>query len=727
MRKKITFLGLALFTLAMAGCNNNAGTDMTPTPTPWGSDGFRVGNQVSDAYVDPGTYLTPKPEDIKAVGYEYDYDSLTYELVWSDEFDYEGAPDETKWGYDIGGSGWGNNELQYYTQGDNVTVSDGCLTIEARKETVGSRDYTSTRLVTRGKADWLYGKIEVRAKLPTGKGTWPAIWMLPTDRKYGEWPASGEIDIMEHVGYDQDRIHGTVHTLSYYHSIGTQKGSSIKVNGVSEEFHTYTLEWLPDKIMISVDGKVYFTFEPTKYKQSPTYREWPFDEKMHLIMNIAIGGDWGGARGVDENVYPQQMVIDYVRVYQCPQISDMERVEKEVENPMLKADGKVLRNEAGTGDVVQLKGTNAGGYLFQEFWMTPTNASTKVKAEEDLYKVLTERFGEDKMPELIGLYQDAYWTEEDFDYCAKLRMNCIRLPFWYRNLVDAEGNFYENRYERLDWFVSEAAKRNMYVILDFHGAPGSQNGSDHSGKDGGDDKKNASEFFFGENAEANQELYYKIWEDMAAHYKGNPWVAGYDLLNEPYCTYRYNSGLSDRNLREMLWEIYDVAYERIRAVDPDHVIIMEATWDPVDLPAPEKYGWENVMYEYHNYLYDDYDNAKGQQITNMKKKLNAIAKANYNVPSYLGEFAFFNNLEAWDEGMELVNETGISWTTWTYKVIAEYGNWGIRNQKNWKVNAETFTYENIENAWSKVGESVENTGLAKVLYEYYKLPYISCE
>jgi len=376
---------------------------------------------------------------------------------------------------------------------------------------------------------------------------------------------------------------------------------------------------------------------------------------------------------------------------------------------------------------VQLKGTNAGGYLFQEFWMTPTNASTKVKAEEDLYKVLTERFGEDKMPELIGLYQDAYWTEEDFDYCAKLRMNCIRLPFWYRNLVDAEGNFYENRYERLDWFVSEAAKRNMYVILDFHGAPGSQNGSDHSGKDGGDDKKNASEFFFGENAEANQELYYKIWEDMAAHYKGNPWVAGYDLLNEPYCTYRYNSGLSDRNLREMLWEIYDVAYERIRAVDPDHVIIMEATWDPVDLPAPEKYGWENVMYEYHNYLYDDYDNAKGQQITNMKKKLNAIAKANYNVPSYLGEFAFFNNLEAWDEGMELVNETGISWTTWTYKVIAEYGNWGIRNQKNWKVNAETFTYENIENAWSKVGESVENTGLAKVLYEYYKLPYISCE
>ncbi|MDE7299845.1 MAG: glycoside hydrolase family 16 protein, partial [Lachnospiraceae bacterium] len=256
-------------------------------------------------------------------GFEYDYDSLTYELVWSDEFDYEGAPDEEKWGYDIGGSGWGNHELQNYTEGENFTVADGVMTIEARKESLGGMDYTSTRLVSRGKGDWLYGKFEICAKLPTGKGTWPAIWMLPTDWAYGDWPASGEIDIMEHVGYDQDMIHATVHTKSYNHSIGTQKSASRRVKGVSEEFHVYTLEWLPDKIIMSMDGEEYFTFEPTRYKSTPTSDEWPFDKRMHLLINLAVGGDWGGARGVDESIFPQQLVIDYVRVYQSPEITEL--------------------------------------------------------------------------------------------------------------------------------------------------------------------------------------------------------------------------------------------------------------------------------------------------------------------------------------------------------------------------------------------------------------------
>ena len=734
MTRKYRLLLAALTVLMLAaGCGSNEqNTEPAPTPVVLGetsinTDGFRVGNKVSDAFVDPDTYLTPKPEDVKAKGYTYDYDSLEYQLVWWDEFDYEGAPDETKWGYDVGGSGWGNNELQYYTAGENVTAKDGYLTIEARKEERGNNGYTSTRLVSRGKGDWLYGKVEVRAKLPTGKGTWPAIWMLPTDWKYGDWPASGEIDIMEHVGYDQDTIHGTVHTASYNHSINTQKGKSIHVDGVSEEFHVYTVEWLPDKILISVDGEEYFNFEPTKYKTNPTSAEWPFDQRMHLLINFAVGGNWGGAMGMDESAYPQEFVVDYVRVYQSPQISYIEREETQVENPFLKADGKVLRDAAGTGNVVQLKGTNAGGYLFQEFWMTITNATANVTAEEDIYSVLTERFGKEKMMELVDAYQDAYWTEADFDYCKEMGMNCIRLPFWYRNIVDETGEFYENWQERFDWFVEEAAKRNLYVILDFHGAPGSQNGSDHSGKDGKDNKKEASEFFFGENAAANQELYYKIWEAVAEHYKGNPWVAGYDLLNEPYCTYRYNSGLSDRVLWETVWEVYNKAYDRIRAIDPDHVIIMEATWDPVDLPDPKNYAWENVMYEYHNYLYDDYDNAKGQQIANMKKKLDAIAKADYDVPGYLGEFAFFNNTAAWDEGVNMINDTGVSWTTWTYKVIAEYGNWGIRNQKNQKVNLETDSYDRILAAWSKAGESSENTGLANVLEKHFKRVYISAE
>lgn len=296
--------------LLFAGCQNR-------------ESNYRTGTKVSDAYVNPDAIDQPAPEEIKAKGYEYDYDSLTYDLVWSDEFDYEGLPDETKWGYDVGGSGWGNNELQYYTDDSNAYVKDGNLVIEARKEEKDGRDYTSARMITKGKGDWLYGKIEVRAKLPDGLGTWPAIWMLPTDWEYGSWPASGEIDIMEHVGYDQDKIHATIHTQSYYFKINTQKSATKYIKGVSEDFHVYSIEWLPDKILAFIDGEEYFSFEPTKFKPDPTYKEWPFDKRMHLLLNIAIGGDWGGAKGVDENIFPKQMVVDYVRVYQSKEITDI--------------------------------------------------------------------------------------------------------------------------------------------------------------------------------------------------------------------------------------------------------------------------------------------------------------------------------------------------------------------------------------------------------------------
>ena len=282
---------------------------------------LRTGTEVSGAYVDPDLIEEISPDHIKAIGFEYDEDALTYELVWSDEFDKNGAPNPDKWDYDVGGHGWGNNELQYYTRGENVEVKDGLLIIEARKEKKGNRDYSSTRLVTRNKGDWLYGKFEIRAKIPKGLGTWPAIWMLPTDWVYGSWPASGEIDIMEHVGYDQGKLHASVHTQTFHHSIGTQKTATTQVPDISEDFHTYTLIWLPDKIQIAVDDTVYYTYQPTQYVAQPTYKEWPFDQRHHLLLNIAFGGNWGGARGIDEHVLPQQMLVDYVRVYQSPQIN----------------------------------------------------------------------------------------------------------------------------------------------------------------------------------------------------------------------------------------------------------------------------------------------------------------------------------------------------------------------------------------------------------------------
>lgn len=244
----------------------------------------------------------------------------TYQLVWSDEFSEKGKPDGTKWVYDLGDGcptvcQWGNQELQYYTtDSSNVYVENGCLYITARKENKGSREFTSARLKTKGKGDWTYGKIEVRAKLPTGRGTWPAIWMLPTQSAYGGWPKSGEIDIMEHVGYEPDSIFGTVHTTSYNHIIGTQKGGAVYAGDCEKSFHVYGIEWNENKIDFFVDDLLYFTFT----NENKTNKEWPFDQPFHLLLNVAAGGNWGGKKGVDMNIWPQQMVVDYVRVYQLP-------------------------------------------------------------------------------------------------------------------------------------------------------------------------------------------------------------------------------------------------------------------------------------------------------------------------------------------------------------------------------------------------------------------------
>ncbi|MES1218826.1 MAG: glycoside hydrolase family 16 protein [Bacteroidota bacterium] len=235
-----------------------------------------------------------------------------WKLIWKDEFNYTGLPDSKKWSYDIGGDGWGNHELEYYTKArtENARVENGNLIIEARKESYEGMNYTSARLVTKGKGDWQYGKIEVRAKLPSGVGTWPAIWMLASTKEL-KWPDDGELDIMEHVGYDPGKIHASVHCKKYYHSIGTQKTAITEVNDCSENFHVYGIEWNKDSLSMSVDNKVYFRFA----NEHTGYEAWPFDNKMHLLLNIAVGGDWGGQKGVDEKIWPQKMEVDYVRVY----------------------------------------------------------------------------------------------------------------------------------------------------------------------------------------------------------------------------------------------------------------------------------------------------------------------------------------------------------------------------------------------------------------------------
>lgn len=231
---------------------------------------------------------------------------------WADEFDYEGLPDPAKWGYDIGGSGWGNNELQYYTNRlQNASVANGLLTITARKEDFEGKNYTSTRLVSRTKGDLLYGRVEARAKVPAGKGTWPAIWMLPTDWEYGEWPKSGEIDIMEHVGYNQDVIHMSTHCEAYYWRLNNQKTGTKKIDGATTNYHLYRIDWTPFAIRGYINNQLVFT----SLNEGGGYKVWPFDKRFHVILNIAVGGDWGGAQGIDNNVFPASMEVDYVRFF----------------------------------------------------------------------------------------------------------------------------------------------------------------------------------------------------------------------------------------------------------------------------------------------------------------------------------------------------------------------------------------------------------------------------
>ena len=241
-----------------------------------------------------------------------------WQLVWSDEFETDGLPDPKRWAYDLGGHGWGNKELQFYTANrpENARVADGILTIEARREPWEGSEYTSARLVTRGLEAWTYGRFEIRAKLPTGRGTWPAIWMLPVDWNLGsgKWPDVGEIDIMEHVGYDLGTVHASAHSKDYQWQIGTQKTGTIKVPDAAEVFHTYVLEWSETEIKAYVDDQLYFTYQ----NEGLGWSKWPYERDYYLILNLAVGGAWGAAQGIDESIWPKSLEIDYVRVYQQP-------------------------------------------------------------------------------------------------------------------------------------------------------------------------------------------------------------------------------------------------------------------------------------------------------------------------------------------------------------------------------------------------------------------------
>ena len=369
-------------------------------------------------------------------------------------------------------------------------------------------------------------------------------------------------------------------------------------------------------------------------------------------------------------------------------------------NDFLKVNGTQIRKQKGTGDIVYLRGTNAGGWLVQEDWMNPTNASD----QKTMMTTLANRFGTSKRDELVSTYENNYWTTQDFDNCAEMGMSVIRLPFTYMNLCDDNGNLKSNAFDRLDWFVQNCSQRGMYVILDMHGAFGSQNGMDHSGE-----INDGKQLYYNQS---NKDKTLNLWKKIAEHFKGNPAVAAYDILNEP--------GIKAAATYSLHWDFYNEIYNTIRSKDSNHIIIMESCWDADNLPRPSQYGWTNVAYEYHYYPWSA-QNSSDAQKSYFSSKVSDIANHNYGVPTFVGEFTCFEQAEGWKAAMSTFNGQGWHWTTWSYKVTGN-SSWGIYNHNPEKVDIYNDSADTIKNKWSAVGTA--NGWKNDKIYNLVK-PYLS--
>lgn len=369
-------------------------------------------------------------------------------------------------------------------------------------------------------------------------------------------------------------------------------------------------------------------------------------------------------------------------------------------NDFLKVNGTQIRKQKGTGDIVYLRDTNAGGWLVQEDWMNPTNASD----QKTMMTTLANRFGASKRDELVSTYENNYWTTQDFDNCAEMGMSVIRLPFTYMNLCDDNGNLKSNAFDRLDWFVQNCSQRGMYVILDMHGAFGSQNGMDHSGE-----INDGKQLYYNQS---NKDKTLNLWKKIAEHFKGNPAVAAYDILNEP--------GIKAAATYSLHWDFYNEIYNTIRSKDSNHIIIMESCWDADNLPRPSQYGWTNVAYEYHYYPWSA-QNSSDAQKSYFSSKVSDIANHNYGVPTFVGEFTCFEQAEGWKAAMSTFNGQGWHWTTWSYKVTGN-SSWGIYNHNPEKVDIYNDSADTIKNKWSAVGTA--NGWKNDKIYNLVK-PYLS--
>ena len=397
----------------------------------------------------------------------------------------------------------------------------------------------------------------------------------------------------------------------------------------------------------------------------------------------------------------------------------------------VKADGADLLDSEGNKFL--LRGTNLGSYYLHERWMALTDSP------DMLYTVnkLTERFDRDAAFELLDIYQTNFWTSEDFDAVQALGLNCLRFPISYMDVFDCDFDLMrsdnptaeellnmtltlrKDHLLKMDKFIVEAERRGIYIILDLHGAYGSQNGNDHSI----DSRQHDWLWRQDDVGSAFRELTLELWTVLAEHYKDYKNIAAYDLLNEPAGDAN-DQGCLTSTTGKLQWDYFDDLYKAIRVIDPNHTIIMESCWGAEDLPQPTTYGWENVMYEFHHYdsTTDDEGSLRSHQY-----RVSNIINANFGVPLYMGEFCPHCSYEGWADILNLFNENHIHWTNWNYRVrgYSEWGLYHIRTDNEGdpnipfseipKINSDSF--EEIERKWGVDQRKgfVKNEALCEVI------------
>ncbi|MFI3254913.1 MAG: chitobiase/beta-hexosaminidase C-terminal domain-containing protein [Eubacteriales bacterium] len=406
----------------------------------------------------------------------------------------------------------------------------------------------------------------------------------------------------------------------------------------------------------------------------------------------------------DEILLAEDTVLKAVAILDgvSSEVMEEEYIFSQETSPFLKTDGQILRDSYGGGEEILLTGVNIGGWLVMEEWQCPTNAPDQTT----LIATLEERFGKEQGWELINIYQDHWFTETDFAILKEAGVNVLRLPISYFEMAEEDGSLKDDGFARLDWFIETGEAYGIYTLIDLHGAFGSQNGKDHSGNIA---NPNVGDFY---GNDENIEKTVALWEEIARRYVDNPWVAGYDLLNEPSAT-----GI-------LQYEEYHKIYQRIRAIDPNHIIHIQAIWEPTDLPDPDFYGWENVVYQYHFYGWDQINTLSYQENFIDGKVKSVNEKTNYDLPTFVGEFTFFENEESWDYGLSCFHEENWSYTSWTYKVSGLNSSWGMYTQEknsNTAVDIYRDSYETIAEKWSAVGTEnfVRNDKIADIQEKYF--------